>query len=73
MITAAATTCNEQMEWKNILLLVLYVIFGTLFAKMSVNALIKHWHHKNKNINSLMSEIDKACNKPDSEQEKTQK
>ena len=73
MITAAATTCNEQMEGKNILLLVLYVIFGTLFAKMSVNALIKHWHHRDKNINTLMTDIDKACNKPASQTESNQK
>lgn len=73
MITAAIAAYNEQMEGKNILLLVLYVIFGTLFAKMSVNALIKHRYHRNKNINTLMTDIDKACNKPASQTESNQK
>ena len=73
MIASAIAACNEQMKGKALLLFVLYVVSATTFTIMLVFALCKHWHHRNKNINTLMTDIDKACNKPASqtEQERT--
>ena len=73
MVTAAIASCNEQMEWKAILLFVLYIVSATILTIMLVFALCKHWHHRNKNINTLMTDIDKACNKPASQTESNQK
>ena len=73
VITAAIAACNEQMEWKAILLFVLYVVSATTLTIMLVFALCKHWHHRDKNINTLMTDIDKACNKPASQTESNQK
>lgn len=73
MITAAIAAYNEQMEGKVILLFVLYVVSATILTIMLVFALCKHRYHRNKNINTLMTDIDKACNKPASQTESNQK
>lgn len=73
MGTAAIAAYNEQMEGKAILLFVLYVVSATTLIIMLAFALYKHCYHRNKNINTLMTDIDKACNKPASQAESNQK
>lgn len=73
MVTAAIAAYNEQMEGKAILLFVLYVVSATTLIIMLAFALYKHCYHRNKNINTLMTDIDKACNKPASQTESNQK
>ena len=65
MILQAVATYNESMKSKEVLLMVVYAIFATAFFIISAKLLYKHLHHKGKTINSLMSDIEKACNKPE--------
>lgn len=73
MVTAAIAAYNEQMEGKAIFLFVLYVVSATILTIMLVFAVYKHCYHGKKNINTLMTDIDKACNKPASQTESNQK
>lgn len=68
MLLSAIVTYNDHMQGKDILVLIMYTIFTTIFLIMTCKSFIKHFHHWGKSVYTLMTDIDKACDKPTLEQ-----